>query len=247
VTVDLPVPLLTAFLLALARSSAWVVIAPPFNTRSIPTLVKIGLAGSLALFVAPQLSSRVVQLDGPGLLAAVAVQVAAGLTLGFLALLLFSAVQAAGSLVDLFGGFTIAAAYDTMSNAQSSVFGRFYNLLAITLLFVIDGHLLLVRGFLNSFNAVSANGTLSTTPAVLGAQLGQFMLAAVEIAAPLLAALFLAEVALGLLSRAAPQMNIFMLGFPVKILLTLLLVGLALPLLPNAVSNLVGHTLQLWR
>ena len=71
-----------------------------------------------------------------------------------------------------------------------------------------------------------------------------FFTAAIEIAAPLLAALFLAEISLGLLSRAAPQLNVFVLGFPLKILLTLLLAGLALPLLPDAVSSLLEHTLR---
>lgn len=246
-TLDISTPLLVGFLLALARASAWVIVAPPFSSRTIPAQVKIGLAAALAVFAAPVVAAKGVSLDGPSLLAAAVGQVAAGLALGFLALVLFSAIQGAGALIDVFGGFTIAPAYDPLANAQSSVFGRFYNLIAITLLFAIDGHLLLVRGFLNSFDAVSGGGVVSMQPAVLGHELSAFLLAAVEIAAPLLAALFLAEVAMGLLARAAPQMNVFVLGFPVKILLTLMLVGLAIPLLPDAVSGLLGQVVRLWR
>jgi flagellar biosynthetic protein FliR len=121
------------------------------------------------------------------------------------------------------------------------VFGRLYQLLATTLLFASNGHLLLLEGLLDSFEAVPTGlPDLGATSAELLDALGLFFLSALEIAAPLLGVLFLTEVALGLLSKAAPQMNVFTLGFPVKILMTLLLAGLALPLLPNAVDGLVG-------
>jgi flagellar biosynthetic protein FliR len=154
-------------------------------------------------------------------------------------------VQAAGELIDLFGGFTVAPAFDPLSNAQSSTFGRFYQLLAVTLLFVINGHILLVRGFMTSFEAINATSPrLENLSGNLASAVALFFLAAIEIAAPLLAALFLAEVALGLLSRAAPQMNVFLIGFPFKILLTLLLGGLALPLLPGSVESLLGQAMR---
>ena len=237
--------LLVGFLLALVRASCWLVLVPPFGTRTIPPTVKVGLAAALSLPVAETVAKTVPSLDQPAaLIGAVAMQVAIGLTLGFVVFLMFSAVQAAGELIDLFGGFTVAPAYDPLSNAQSSTFGRFYNLLATTLLFVINGHVLLIRGFETSFQSISATPTLNDLSSGLISDLGVFFLAAVEIAAPLLAALFLAEVALGLLSKAAPQMNIFMVGFPVKILLTLMLAGLALPLLPGTVESLLGHAMR---
>ena len=237
--------LLVGFLLALVRASCWLVLVPPFGTRAIPAPVKIGLAGALALPVAHTVALQVPSLDEPApLIGAVAMQVAIGLSLGFVVFLIFSAVQSAGELIDVFGGFTVAPAYDPMSNAQSSTFGRFYNLVATTLLFVINGHVLLVKGFLTSFQSVSAAPTLHDLSSGLIADLGMFFLAAIEIAAPLLAALFLAEVALGLLSKAAPQMNIFMVGFPVKILLTLMLTGLALPLLPSTIQSLLTTALH---
>lgn len=237
--------LLVGFLLALVRASCWLVLVPPFGTRTIPAPVKVGLAAALSLPVASTLAAHVPSLDEPAaLIGAVAMQVAVGLTLGFMVHLLFSSVQAAGELIDVFGGFTVAPAYDPLANAQSSTFGRFYNLIATTLLFVINGHVLLVRGFLTSFESVPASPTLNDFSSNLVSMFAMFFLAALEIAAPLLAALFLAEVALGLLSKAAPQMNIFMVGFPVKILLTLMLAGLALPLLPSTVQALLDDALR---
>jgi flagellar biosynthetic protein FliR len=166
-------------------------------------------------------------------------QIAVGVTLGFIGVVVFAALQAAGAILDLFGGFAMAQVFDPQSHVQTSLFGRFYNLLAVTLLFALGGHLLLVHGFLRSFDAVPTGGLHTGSLAdLLVTDVGLLLVAALEIVAPLLAALFLADVALGLLSRAAPEMNVFVLGLPLKILLTLTLTGLALPLLPEAVSTL---------
>jgi flagellar biosynthetic protein FliR len=237
--------LLVGFLLALVRVSAWLLIVPPFATRAIPAMAKIGIAAAVALPVAGRMVPATDIIDLGPLLAAIVLNVAIGIALGFVVYLLFAAVQAAGELIDLFGGFTVAPAFDPFSNAQSSTFGRFYQLLATTLLFVINGHILLLEGFLKSFDAIGATGpTLEDFSENLAGAVATFFIAAVEIAAPLLAALFLTEVALGLLSRAAPQMNVFLLGFPIKIMLTLVLGGLALPLLPGSVEALLEEALR---
>ena len=244
-TVDAPAALIVAYVLGVIRASAWLVLVPPFGTRAIPAVVKMGLAAALALPAADQLSQQPPSLDVPSLIGAVLLQVAMGLVLGFISMMAFAAVQAAGSLIDLFAGFSVAQAFDPLSGEQSSLFGRFYQLLAATLLFAINGHILLFRGFMASFDAVGlALPPLDRLAEVAVAGLGDLVIAAVEIAAPLLAALFLTEVALGLLARAAPQMNVFVIGFPVKILLTLALVGLTLPVLPSAVDSLTTRSVR---
>jgi flagellar biosynthetic protein FliR len=229
----------SGFLLALVRATAWVFVCPPFGTRMIPTPVKIGLAAALTVALGESVTDLAVPLEAGPLIGAAALQLFAGLTLGFIGVLLFAAFQAAGSFVDLFGGLGAAQLYDPMSQATSSVFGRFYQLLATVLLFALDGHLLLVRGFLTSFEA-SPTGLPGTGDLAGGMVegLGMFFVAALEIAAPLLAALFLADIALGLLARSAPDLNVFLVGLPGKLLLTLSLVGLTLPLLPRAVESL---------
>ena len=237
--------LLVGYLLALTRTAAWVMITPPFGTRMVPTRIKVGLAAVLALAVGAKAQAHAVDLDAGSLIGAAGLQVAVGVTMGFIGVVLFAALQAAGATVDLFGGFAMAQVFDPQSNVHTSVFGRFYNLLAVTLLFAIGGHLLLVRGLLRSFDAVPATGLHTGDIAgLLTNDLGVLLLAGLEIAAPLLAALFLADVALGLLSRAAPEMHVFVLGLPLKILLTLTLMGLALPLLPGAVSSLTERMIQ---
>lgn len=239
-TLSLSTDLVLGFVLAVVRASAWLAVSPPFHTRMLPVQAKMAFAVALAIPVTPQVAATAPSPELVPLVVATLLQVGAGLVLGFITQVIFAAVQAAGELVDLFAGFTIAATYDPFTNANQAVFGRFYNLLAVAILFAIDGHLMLVRGFLDSFAAMPSGapdfGSLSE---LLIDNLGMFFLAALEIAAPILGALFLTEVALGLLSKAAPQMNVFTLGFPIKILLSLLLVGLTLPHMPSVVDNLL--------
>ena len=241
--VDVAEPTLIGFLLAVVRIGAWLLIAPPFATRAIPTVVKAALAFALALPVVSTFAAHAPSSAVGELVPAILGQVIAGLALGFITSLLVAVVQAAGELVDLFGGFTLASVYDPLSQNQSGPFGRVNQLVAITLLFATDAHLLLVHGILSSISALplTGNGQLGST---LVSALTRFFFAALEVAAPVLAVLFLTDIALALLSRAAPALNVFSLSFPVKILVTLLVVGVALPLLPGAVDAAVRSALH---
>ncbi len=233
--------LLTAFLLALVRAAAWLFVSPPFNTTMIPTSVKVGVAASLAVAAAPHVAAGgSVPLDTGGFLGALVTQVAVGITLGLFTLVLVNALQTAGSLVDLFAGFSLASIIDPINGAQAAIFGRFYELLAVTLLFSSNAYLVIVNGWFRSFDLVPAHGlAISNIANILTKNLGEFLVASIEIAGPVLGCLFLAEVTLGLLSRAVPQMNVFALAFPVRVVVALVVVALAIPLLSPALSNLV--------
>ncbi len=237
-TLSIDSQLLVGYVLAMTRAAAWLSIAPPFGTRMVPVRVKAGFAAALALALGPRLAEQTVPLEVGPLIGAIFLQVVAGAALGFIAYLLFAMFQTAGAVIDIFGAFAISQALDPVSGVQTSLFGRFYSLLASVLLFVTGGHLLLVRGFLTSFEALPVTGFRSEALArVLTDDLGLFFVSALEIAAPLVAALFLTDVALGLLSRAAPEMNVFLLGLPLKVFITISLVSLAIPVIPGAVSE----------
>lgn len=236
---------LSGYLLALLRATAWVFVVPPFGGRLVPTQVKVGLAAALALAVGPKLAESAVPLEVAPLAGAAVMQVVAGLALGFVGVMVFGVVQAAGNVVDSFSGFNMAQMMDPTSTGTQSPFGRFYQLLATTLLFAIDGHLLITRGFLSSFEATGLT-TIDVDRLfdVLTVDLGRFMVAALEIAAPLVAALVLTDLALGLLSRAAPSMNVFMLGMPLKMVVTIGLAAVAIPLLPDVVQGLLDPMIR---
>jgi flagellar biosynthetic protein FliR len=245
-SLQLQTPLLVAILLASVRTAAWILIAPPFSTRMIPGSIKAVVAMAIAVAVAPGLTAHVPPLEPAPMAVAVVEQVVIGGALGFVTALLFAAVQAAGDMLDLFGGFSIASAYDPLSATTTSVFGRFYNLLAITLLFVTDGHELVLRGFTNSFKTLPLDGTISlaTLGRLLTTGINELLVVSLQIAGPLIAVLFCADVGLGLLSRVAPALNVFSLGFPVKILVTIVLAGISIAALPTAVRSLVDSAVR---
>jgi flagellar biosynthetic protein FliR len=242
VTIRFDPLLVTAFFLALVRATAWLFISPPFNTRLIPTGVKTGLAAALALAAAPHLAHSNLTLSTAPFYGELLTQVVVGVTLGLLTLILVNAISTAGSLVDIFAGYSLASVYDPLSEHTAAVFGRFYELIAATLLFATNGHLILVNGFYRSFDAVPANGLPAKDIAkVLTDNMGVFFIAAIEVAGPILGCLFLTELLMGLLARAAPSLNVFSLAFPVRVVVALLLVAIALPLITPALDNLV-HT-----
>ncbi len=245
-SIEAGLPLLLGLLLGTVRSATWLMISPPFSTRMIPGQIKAIIAVALALPVAPTLAVDLPELSIAALIGAVVLQAVTGAALGFLTFLLFAAIQAAGDLIDLFGGFTLAMAYDPLSQNQSSLFGRFYNLMAMTLLFATEGHQLVLRGFMQSYEALPLNAlfSLETFSRLLVEGVGEMFLAAVQIAGPLIAVLFLTDVAFGLLNRVAPALNAFQLGFPAKIFLVLTLSGTAIATLPAALDALVDQAVS---
>jgi len=246
-TVSLAPELLAGFLFALVRTSAWIVVAPPFASNAVPGRVKIVIAVAIALVLAgndPLAGHRDLFDLGP-FVAGVAYQAFIGLALGFAVLMVFAAVQAAGELVDLFSGFSAAQLYDPFSNATATPIGRLYQMVAVGLLFATNGHLRLVAGFMSSFEHAPLTGPrLDDLGRLVTRDVAGLLVAAVEMAAPLLAALFLTELTLGLLGRAAPQTNILAVSFAVKIFVVLVLAGIALPLLPGAVDGIVSDVVR---
>ncbi len=243
---DLPIAGLIAVMLGAVRAGAWLMICPPFNSRLIPSQVKALLSVAIALPMAPALTSTIPSIDTMDIIACAALQIFVGAALGFITALFFAAIQAAGDLIDVFGGFTLAMAFDPLSQSQSSIFGRFYNLTAVTLLFASDGHQLILRGFMQSYKTLPLNINISmeTFGRLLVSGIGEMFLAALQIAGPLIAVLFLIDVAFGLLNRVAPALNAFQLGFPAKILLVLVLSSTAIAILPGILSNLVDRAVS---
>ena len=235
---------LVAYLLASVRLVAWLVVAPPFSTRAVPVLVKTLLAAGMSLAVVPTMHglSRVQVPDDAFALGESALQEALiGASLGFVMFLVFSAVEAAGNLVDVFGGFSVAAAFDPLNQNMNSVHGKLFSMLATMLLFTSGAYLLVVGGVLRSFDQmpVGAAWHPAGTAQVVSTAVGMFFSAAVQIALPLIAVLFLADLGLALLTRVAPQLNAIGIMFPAKIGLTLLMVGMSFAVLPDAMRRLL--------
>ncbi|MBF4593324.1 MULTISPECIES: flagellar biosynthetic protein FliR [Curtobacterium] len=237
---------LEATMLAGVRLVAFFVIAPPFSYRAFPGTVKVILGLGLAIGVAPRVAVGYESLETGPFLLALLTQLVVGLSLGFLVFLVFAAVQSAGALIDLFGGFTLAQAFDPQSQVNGAQFTRLFQMTALALLFTSGGYQLIVGGLVRSFDAVPLTGTFAVDglASMLVTAMSQMFLATLQIAGPLVVVLFLADVGLGLLTRVAPALNAFQMGFPIKIGLTVLFAGALFMALPSVVSSLTGDAVE---
>lgn len=233
---------LLALLLASVRVVAWLSLVPPFSTKGVPAMVKVVIAIGLSFTVAPGLADDKLPSTTPEVIVAIVGQTVIGLGMGFVTMLLISAIAAAGTLIDLFGGFAIASAWDPLALNTNSVFGRFHQMLAITLLLVSGGHLMIIGGLLKTFDYLPLMGLpdLGHWSDVLVTAFSMSFTIAVQIALPMIAVLFIADLALALMTKVAPQLNALTVMFPAKVGLTLLLLGLSFPVLPTALERVVG-------
>jgi len=230
-----------AYVLAGIRIIAWLMLVPPFSSRAVPAVAKVLLAVGLAFAIAPSVGLPSVPTDAVELATFAVQEALLGATIGFATYLVFAAVQAAGDLIDVFGGFSLAMAFDPMSFNSNSVFGKLYQMLAMMLLFATDAHLLVIGGLLETFDRMPVGSLWQAGDVlqVITVAFGVFFVSAVQIALPLVGVLFLADLGLALLTKVAPMLNAIGIMFPAKIGLTLLVVGLSFPVLPHAIERLV--------
>lgn len=213
--------LLPFFLLVLIRLSAFFLIAPLFAMRGVPNQFKIGIAAFLALIAttvwAPETA---LVLDGSYTLL-IFKELAVGLSLGFTAALLLYAVQIAGSFIDFQMGFAIANVLDPQTGAQVPIIGQFKYTLALLFLLTVNGHHMMLDGVMQSLRVLPAEEFLSVAPEAIARFMTdlfiEMFIIAFQISLPIVASLFLIDVALGILTKAVPQLNIFAVGLPLKI------------------------------
>ena len=238
-------PILWPFLRILAVFTA----APVFSSRAFPLRAKIALAFLIAYAAQASLPNQpVIGVNDAQALGAVAQQVGIGLAIGFTVRLVFGAFELAGQVVGFQMGLGFAAFFDPSTSAQSSAMGRFYANMAALLFVVVNGHLMVVMAVVQSFaafpvdqNFLQALGSMKLYD--LGADL---FASAFWIALPVIAMLMFANLALGIVSRVAPQMNIYAIGFPVTLAVGLVGVAATLPMLEQPFSALLERMMEIF-
>ena len=240
------VPLLWPLLRILGLFAA----APVLSMRVIPVRARIGLALLTALCAQPVLPPMpVLPLDTPTALAMVVQQVFIGVTIGFAAKVVFTAIEFAGEVIGLQMGLNFATFFDPTTSGQSTVSARLFNTMAAWLFVVINGHLLLVEVVVASFHQFPVTDhpfdlLLSIQPQVWGAELFRYGL---WIALPTVAMLLFGNLVLGVISRVAQQLQIFSIGFVVTISVGLLGLLLTLPLLQRPMLAVLERLLGLFQ
>lgn len=222
-----------AYFLMVARLSGLLLIAPVLGTAVVPRLVRIMLVLVLAWTLYPihGLPANEPLLEVPALAVALLGEIAVGFTVGFVANLIFLVFQAAGSIIGTQMGFGIIQLFDPIRQQRSSVVDEFYGLLATLLFLLLNGHHMLVMAIDRTYQTLPS-GAIVHPGAValsLGRLISEVFMAAFQLALPILAALILADLAFALAARAVPQINVFFVGLPLKVLVGLLILSLALP------------------
>lgn len=223
------------FALIATRLSAMMAAAPVFGSRNVPMRVKAGLVILISFVALPPVAALggVVPTTLAGVLVLALKEALIGFAFGLIAQMLFAAVQTAGAYVDMGAGFAIATSLDPATSTNVSVLGRYYNLVAITAFVAIGGAQMLIGGIVRSFllaPPLEVQGIDALVNGVLAAS-DRIFLIAVQISAPLLAALLIADVTLGIISRAVPQMNVFIVGLPAKMAIAIVGTAILLPAL----------------
>ena len=221
------------FLLIVVRVSTMLFVFPVFSAQQIPILARIGLAFLFGFILMHTVPAMAPLADVGALLAAVVSQVVLGIMVGFVAYLVFMGIQFAGEILDMQIGFAVANVINPTTQQQVTVIGELQLTLATLIFLMTDSHLVMLQGIGGSFHLVPLP-FITLEPAILGNVMGfvqDAFLIVVKIAAPPAIALFLVNLALGLMARVAPQMNVFVVGFPLQVGIGLMMMAVSLPLL----------------
>jgi len=220
-------------LLIMFRTGALIMTVPVFSHVSIPRMLRVWLIMLLAVLLFP--SAFVARIETPPTMVQLTLvifyELVVGFLMGFTVVLVFAAVQFAGHLVGLQMGLTVANVIDPMSAVQISVIGQFYYLLSLLIFLLINGHHMVIQALVRSFELVPLGSP------VFHAGLQAFVVdltfmvfvVGIKLAAPVIITLYIINVMLGIVARTVPQMNVFIVGFPLAIGVGLALIGLSFP------------------
>jgi flagellar biosynthetic protein FliR len=235
----------------LIRVAGIVVAIPAFSSRSVPLHVRIGLLIGLTVILFPIVSDQVrpLSLSWPQVVPLLFTEFMVGMVLGFAISFVMNAFIIAGELIGIQMGINLISALDPVAGGQVPILGQFMGLLGMLIFLAIDGHHMMFEALVASFQLVPPmhvhfSGFLVESVLKLG--IGMFVLA-LKVGAPIMTAVFIVTLGMGILGRTIPQLNVMLNNVPITIGVGLLVLGLSLPLFGSlAESNLrgIGPTLQ---
>ncbi|UIN23414.1 flagellar biosynthetic protein FliR [Herbaspirillum frisingense] len=225
-------------------------IAPPFGSASVPMLVKVLLGIAIGAVLAPDVPvpPAIDPMSMTGLLILLQ-QLLIGLSMGLAMRVVFAAVEAAGELTSSTMGLSFAAFFDPQSQGRTAVISQVLSLLATMVFLSLNGHLLLLQVMAESFHTLPITGQPITTEGfhqlvLWGAKVFSM---GVQLSLPLLIALLITNFALGILTRAAPQLNLFGIGFSITMLAGFILIAFALPYMLTPLQRLLSDGIEMVR
>ena len=239
------------FVMALARVAPLFIMAPLFSSKQVPTQVRAVVAVALAMGLTPAANPGHAISNGPAaIVGMLAVELLVGFVLAFALLCVTAALEVAGTFLDSAIGFSFGSQIDPISGNNNAVLARFYGLIGVLIFITIGGDQWVIEGLARSYQLVPIGKTPDIARLVGGADhtFAMIFSSAIQIAAPVLLALVLADAGFGLVTRVVPTLNIFSVGLPVKILVGMLLIGVTMPLIgpwmQQELERSVGAALQ---
>jgi flagellar biosynthesis protein FliR len=208
------------FFWVLMRVSIIVFLIPLFGARGVPSLWKAGLSMILAIVLMPSLPPVAGYPDtAPEIIIAFVSETMLGLILAVTVRMFFTSIQMAGHFMSFQMGFSMARAIDPQAEVQDSVLTELMYILTVLMFFTMDGHHIFLRALASSFQTIPPGGVSfdSSIGGILVSISGEMFLIGLKLAAPMVIALFLSNLCLGIIARTVPQVNILMVGFPVNI------------------------------
>ena len=252
VSLNISLPQLQLFFLVFLRVGAILMSIPIFDSRGIPFSFKLALAFATGIVLFPLLKLDAVPIasDFFTLTISVAGEIFLGLAIGFSVKLIFAGIQLAGQLAGYQMGLAIANVMDPATSEQVPLLAQFNNLISLLVFLSINAHYWFIKALTESFHlvppfAVNFGSSLMEQLIQLS---GNMFVIAVQVGAPVIAAMLLTSVAFGLVARTVPQMNVFIVAMPLKIMIGLLFIGFSLPYLSaflKSVFSNVGNTLYM--
>jgi flagellar biosynthesis protein FliR len=231
---------LAGFILVLARVTPLFFIAPVFSSQMIPLRVRGIVAVGISIGLAPvALHGQHVPTDALTLAGLVIEGMLVGLAFAFTLAVLLAAVESAGALIDVVSGFSYGSLINPFNGENGAVMSRFYSLVGTMIFLVIGGDAWTLRGLARTFTLVPLTSGPQLSSLVGGAVrvFSTVFAGALEVAAPVLVALLITDVAFGVVSRVVPQLNVFAVGFPTKVAVAMLVVGASVPFTANWISD----------
>lgn len=231
----------SAFFLVFLRAAAFMMSGPLYVIKGLPPLLKAGFSLALAVVIFPVVEFKTPLPEGVwGYGLAVISETGVGLLLGTAVTMVLNSIKMAGQFIDLQIGYSMAFLVDPMNGAQSTLLSQFLYLLALMFFLLMDGHYTLIMGLAKSYQLVplsTASFSGSVSLVLLKIFSGAFTIA-LQVSAPVLAVLLVTDLTLGFLARTAPQINVFLTGFPIKIAVGLLTLSFLIPLLGNVLRTI---------
>ncbi len=233
------------FIFVLVRVAAFIVFVPILGSQQFPARIKIGFILLLSLSIFP-LVRHLPMVEPKGVIdfsIYLFSEATVGLTLAYATRLIFAAVQIAGTVVDFQMGFGVVNVIDPQTQSQVSITAQFQNIFTILLYLALNAHHLTIYALVESFQLINPQqfGFSAGTMALILKLFATTFVVAVKIAAPIMAILFFISVGLGLVARTVPQMNVFIVGFPLQIGVGLLMVGLTMNFFSMVMTNHISQ------